>query len=41
MATTMARPAAESVKKRAEADGIEFFFAHFYLQNLLMLCHHY
>ena len=33
MATTMTRPAAESVKKRAEADGIEFFFAQFVDMN--------
>jgi glutamine synthetase len=33
MATTMARPAAEAVKKRAEADGIEFFFAQFVDMN--------
>ena len=33
MATTMARPAAEAVKKRAEEEGIEFFFAQFVDMN--------
>src|SRR6266581_9375819 len=33
MATTMARPAAEAIKKRAEKDGIEFFFAQFVDMN--------
>jgi glutamine synthetase len=33
MATILARPAAEAVKKRAEADGIEFFFAQFVDMN--------
>ena len=33
MATTMARPAAEAIKKRAEEDGIEFFFAQFVDMN--------
>ena len=29
MATIMARPAAEAIRRRAEEDGIEFFFAQF------------
>src|SRR6478735_529552 len=33
MATTMATPAAEAVKKRAEEEGIEFFFAQFVDMN--------
>src|SRR6185503_12527820 len=33
MATTMARPAAAAVKKRAEEEGIEFFFAQFVDMN--------
>ncbi|HSD01306.1 MAG TPA: hypothetical protein VLB81_02995, partial [Gaiellales bacterium] len=33
MATIMARPAAEAMKRRAEEDGIEFFFAQFVDMN--------
>ena len=33
MATIMARPAAEAVRRRAEEDGIEFFFAQFVDMN--------
>ena len=29
MATIMARPAAEAIRRRAQEDGIEFFFAQF------------
>ena len=29
MATIMARPAAEAIRRKAEEDGIEFFFAQF------------
>ena len=33
MATIMARPAAEAIRRRAEEDGIEFFFAQFVDMN--------
>src|SRR4051812_15471821 len=33
MATIMARPAADAIRRRAEEDGIEFFFAQFVDMN--------